>query len=116
MGCNGRAATVLLGEPMQSLNYHHLLYFWMVAREGGLAPAGKALRLSQSSLSGQIKRLEEQLGLTLFERRGRKLELTETAVMENVATTAETLRDLKALGLALACGTIGLWLMSGRPA
>lgn len=62
---------------MEWLNYHHLLYFWMVAREGGLAPAGKVLRLSQSSLSGQIKRLEEQLGLALFERRGRKLELTE---------------------------------------
>jgi LysR family transcriptional activator of nhaA len=63
---------------MEWLNYHHLLYFWMVAREGGLAPAGKALHLSQSSLSAQIKRLEDQLGLSLFERRGRKLELTET--------------------------------------
>ena len=62
---------------METLNYHHLLYFWMVAREGGLLPAGKVLRLSQSSLSGQIKRLEEQLGIPLFERRGRKLELTE---------------------------------------
>ena len=63
---------------MQWLNYHHLLYFWMVAREGGLAPAGKVLRLSQSALSGQIKSLEESLGHPLFERRGRKLELSET--------------------------------------
>lgn len=63
---------------MQWLNYHHLLYFWMVAREGGLAPAGKVLRLSQSALSGQIKLLEDSLGHALFERRGRKLELTET--------------------------------------
>ena len=39
---------------MEWLNYHHLLYFWTVAREGGLAPAGKALRLSQSAISGQI--------------------------------------------------------------
>ena len=62
---------------MEWLNYHHLLYFWMVAREGGLAPAGKVLRLSQSALSGQIKRLEETLGHPLFERRGRKLEMTE---------------------------------------
>jgi len=62
---------------MEWLNYHHLLYFWMVAREGGLAPAGKVLRLSQSALSGQIKRLEETLGQPLFERRGRKLEMTE---------------------------------------
>lgn len=63
---------------MEWLNYHHLLYFWMVAREGGLAPAGKVLRLSQSALSGQIKRLEDVLGQPLFARRGRKLEMTET--------------------------------------
>lgn len=63
---------------MEWLNYHHLLYFWTVAREGGLAPAGKALRLSQSAISGQIHRLEESLGHPLFERRGRKLEMTET--------------------------------------
>jgi LysR family transcriptional activator of nhaA len=63
---------------MEWLNYHHLLYFWTVAREGGLAPAGKVLRLSQSAISGQIHRLEESLGHPLFERRGRKLEMTET--------------------------------------
>lgn len=63
---------------MEWLNYHHLLYFWMVAREGGLAPAGKVLRLSQSALSGQIHRLEDTLGQPLFARRGRKLEMTET--------------------------------------
>lgn len=63
---------------MEWLNYHHLLYFWTVAREGGLLPAGKVLRLSQSALSGQIKRLEDTLGVALFERRGRKLEMTET--------------------------------------
>lgn len=63
---------------MEWLNYHHLLYFWMVAKEGGLAPAGKVLRLSQSALSGQINSLQQALGHPLFERRGRKLELTET--------------------------------------
>jgi len=63
---------------MEWLNYHHLLYFWTVAREGGLAPAGKALRLSQSAISGQIRTLEENLGHPLFERRGRRLEMTET--------------------------------------
>lgn len=62
---------------MDWLNYHHLLYFWTVAKEGGLAPAGKKLRLSQSALSGQIHRLEDILGHALFEKRGRKLELTE---------------------------------------
>lgn len=62
---------------MEWLNYHHLLYFWVVAREGGLAPAGKLLRLSHPTLSGQIRKLEESLGLDLFEKRGRRLELTE---------------------------------------
>ncbi|MCA9626540.1 MAG: transcriptional activator NhaR [Myxococcales bacterium] len=62
---------------MEWLNYHHLLYFWMVAREGGLVPAGKVLRLSHPTLSAQVHALEEQLGEKLFTKVGRKLELTE---------------------------------------
>ncbi|MBN2193242.1 MAG: LysR family transcriptional regulator [Polyangiaceae bacterium] len=62
---------------MEWLNYHHLLYFWTVAREGGLMPAGKVLRLSHSTLSAQIHALETALGEQLFTRVGRKLELTE---------------------------------------
>jgi LysR family transcriptional regulator, transcriptional activator of nhaA len=62
---------------MQWLNYHHLLYFYTVAREGGLAPASKQLRLSQSALSGQIKKLEQQLGQPLFTKHGRRLEMTD---------------------------------------
>ncbi|MBI5477665.1 MAG: transcriptional activator NhaR [Deltaproteobacteria bacterium] len=62
---------------MEWLNYHHLLYFWMVAREGGLAPAAAQLRLAQPTLSGQIHRLEATLGEKLFSRVGRRLELTE---------------------------------------
>ena len=45
---------------MDALNYHHLRYFWVVAREGGLVPAAKALRLSHPTLSAQIKLLEAQ--------------------------------------------------------
>lgn len=59
------------------LNYHHLLYFWTVAREGSLAAASKRLRLAQPTISTQIKTLEDQLGVALFDRSGRKLELTE---------------------------------------
>jgi len=62
---------------MEWLNYHHLLYFWVVAKEGGLAPAGKVLRLSHPTLSGQIRKLENDLDVKLFEKRGRKLVLTE---------------------------------------
>ena len=63
---------------MEWLNYHHLLYFWVVAREGGLGPAGKVLRLSHPTLSAQVKALEERLGEKLFTKVGRRLVLTET--------------------------------------
>lgn len=63
---------------MEWLNYHHLLYFWVVAREGGLGPAGQVLRLSHPTLSAQVKALEESLGEKLFTKVGRRLVLTET--------------------------------------
>jgi LysR family transcriptional activator of nhaA len=63
---------------MDWVNYHHLHYFWVVAREGGLVPAGKLLRLSHPTLSTQIHTLEAQLGEKLFTKVGRKLVLTET--------------------------------------
>ena len=63
---------------MNWLNYHHLLYFWVVAREGSLVAAGKVLRLSHPTLSAQIRALEEQLGEKLFMKAGRNLALTET--------------------------------------
>jgi LysR family transcriptional regulator, transcriptional activator of nhaA len=59
------------------LNYHHLLYFWTVARAGTIAKAGAELRLAQPTISSQIKLLEESLGHKLFERQGRKLVLTD---------------------------------------
>ncbi len=71
------ATYVLRMTPPSSLNYQHLLYFWMVAKEGGLAPAGKVLRLSHPTLSAQIHQLEDRLGEKLFTKVGRKLALTE---------------------------------------
>lgn len=65
-------------HAMEWLNYHHLLYFWVVAREGGLVPAGKVLRLTHPTLSAQIHALEDRLGDKLFTKVGRKLALTET--------------------------------------
>ncbi len=62
---------------MEWLNYHHLLYFWVVAKEGSIVRAGKELRLAHPTISGQIHRLEEVLGEKLFARRGRNLVLTE---------------------------------------
>jgi LysR family transcriptional activator of nhaA len=60
------------------LNYHHLLYFWVVAKEGGITQASKVLRLAHPTISSQIHRLEEVLGHKLFFRKGRTLALTET--------------------------------------
>jgi LysR family transcriptional activator of nhaA len=62
---------------MARLNFHHLHYFWAVAREGHLTRAAAQLHVSQSALSTQIKRLEDDLGQALFARSGRTLELTE---------------------------------------
>jgi LysR family transcriptional activator of nhaA len=62
---------------MEWLNYHHLLYFWLVAREGGLGPASNQLRLAQSTVSAQVRALEEALGEKLFTRSGRRLVMTE---------------------------------------
>ncbi len=62
---------------MSRLNYHHLHYFWAVAREGHLTRAAHQLHVSQSALSAQIKQLEDQLGQPLFNRQGRALQLTE---------------------------------------
>ena len=64
-------------RALEWLNYHHLLYFWVVAREGGLVAAGRVLNLSHPTLSAQIHSLENQLGEKLFVRTGRRLELTE---------------------------------------
>ena len=62
---------------MEWLNYHHLLYFYMVAKEGSIAKAAAALRVSQPTISAQLRTLEENLSDKLFKRIGRRLELTE---------------------------------------
>ena len=62
---------------MASLNLHHLRLFRATAREGTLTAAARALNISQSAVSTQIKALEADLGHDLFERRGRNLVLTE---------------------------------------
>ncbi|HET6415747.1 MAG TPA: LysR family transcriptional regulator [Polyangiales bacterium] len=62
---------------MSDLNYHHLRYFWGIAHEGKLTQAAERFNVSQSALSTQVKKLEDQLGHALFEREGRGLKLTE---------------------------------------
>lgn len=66
----------MFGALMPRLNYHHLYYFWQVARDGNLTRVATRLHVSQSALSTQIRQLEERLGHALFERQGRSLQLT----------------------------------------
>jgi LysR family transcriptional activator of nhaA len=73
----------------RSLNYQHLFYFWMVAREGRMSDAAKLLRLSSATLSVQIRLLEEHYEQKLFRRSGRTLELTD--VGRNVFRYAESI-------------------------
>lgn len=78
---------------MTTLNYHHLRYFWAVVREGSVVRAAAELRVSQPTISLQLKELERALGRKLFERAGRGLALTEAGrVAYNYA------REIFALG------------------
>ena len=62
---------------MENLNYHHLRYFWAVARGGNLTRAAADLHLTPQTVSTQIKDLERALGERLFRRSGRRLVLTD---------------------------------------
>ncbi|MEQ8803726.1 MAG: LysR substrate-binding domain-containing protein [Haliea sp.] len=84
---------------MRHLNFHHLYYFWVVAKEGHLTRAAKQLHVSQSALSSQIRQLQEQLGHELFSRDGRSLRLTEVGHL--VLEYAESIFSLGSELLAL---------------
>ncbi len=88
---------------MEWLNYHHLLYFWTVVRLGGLAPAAEELRLAPSTISAQIRRLEDSLSERLFRKAGRRLALTDMGRLvfgyadEIFATGREMLKAVQGL-------------------
>ena len=84
---------------MRNLNFHHLYYFWVVAKEGHLTRAAKQLHVSQSALSSQIRQLQDQLGHELFSREGRSLRLTEVGHV--VLEYAESIFNLGSELLAL---------------
>lgn len=81
---------------MDWLNYHHLRYFWTVAKEGSLRAAADKLRVSQPSISAQIGQLEEFLGHPLFRRSGRGMQLTEAGrqVLEYAEDIFSTGREM----------------------
>ncbi|MEL7304394.1 MAG: transcriptional activator NhaR [Myxococcota bacterium] len=66
---------------VEALNYHHLFYFWTVAREGGVSRASEKLNLAPSTVSGQLHQLEDALGHKLVERQGRGIVITDVGRM-----------------------------------
>lgn len=100
---------------MANLNLHHLRLFRAVARDGTLTGAARALNLSQSALSTQIKALEASLGNDLFERRGRGLVLTEAgrialdhaeAIFRTADDLSATLRNIGTVRRVLRIGAL----------
>ena len=78
--------------PLRRLNFRHLHYFWVVAKEEHLTRAAVKLHVSQSAISSQIRLLEEELGHDLFIREGRALRLTEVGSL--VLGYADSIFDL----------------------
>ena len=81
------------------LNYKHLHYFVSVAREGGIIRASERLHLAPQTLSGQIAQFEERIGVALFNRTGRRMELTPTGKLalsyaEEIFQTGAELEDI----------------------
>jgi LysR family transcriptional activator of nhaA len=99
---------------VRTLNFNHLYYFWVVARLGGVSAASRELRLTQPTISAQIKQLEHALGEPLFLRTGREMTLTSTGQVvmrhaEEMFRLAESMiQTLKgrsvASGMSLAVG------------
>ena len=84
---------------MNWLNYHHLQYFWVVAREGSVARASDVLHVTPATISIQLRDLEKTLGVELFRKSGRGLALTEmgTAVQayaQDIFSTGQELLDM----------------------
>tara|TARA_R100000900_G_scaffold16004_1_gene14048 strand:- start:179 stop:1126 length:948 start_codon:yes stop_codon:yes gene_type:complete len=108
----------LRGAPrMSRLNYHHLYYFWRVASEGKLTRVAEQQHVSQSALSAQIRQLEERMGKPLFERRNRKLVLTEAGrqvfnYAEVIFTKGEELESLISRGIEPEQQTIRIGMLS----
>jgi LysR family transcriptional activator of nhaA len=98
MGLNQASSFSMEATIVEWLNYHHLLYFYTVAREGSVTKASETLRLAQPTLSGQIRKLEDSLEEKLFARDGRKLVLTEAGQLvyryaEEIFTTGREMMD-----------------------
>ncbi|MCA1788845.1 MAG: LysR family transcriptional regulator [Thioalkalivibrio sp.] len=85
---------------MSRINFAHLRYFWAVAREGSVTAAADALKVTQPTISIQLRKLEEELGTELFHRHGNRLELTEAGrLVQEYAAEIFTLADAMELAV-----------------
>ncbi len=96
---------------MARLNYHHLHYSWAVAKNGNLTKTAQQLNVSQSALSSQIRQLENTMETVLFERKGRKLKLTEAGqhaltYAEDIFSKGNELESLLRTGIASTASTL----------
>lgn len=84
---------------LNNLNFRHLYYFWVIAREGSMASASDVLNLAPQTLSGQLATLEDAVGGLLFKREGRSLALTDLgrtvfSYADEMFVVAEELRQV----------------------
>jgi len=90
---------------MKWINYHHLIYFKEIAEKGSISKASQTLKVGQPALSSQLKSLEESLGVKLFERRNKRLFLTEPGkvALEYASQINSLGQELKAVIQGHAC-------------
>jgi LysR family transcriptional activator of nhaA len=105
---------------MEWLNYHHLYYFSVIAREGGLAAAARKLRLTHSTLSAQLRALEQHFGTKLFERRGKRLVLTPfgrdaASYAEDIFRLGSELNDVARGHVSPGRGALRVGVLAGLP-
>jgi LysR family transcriptional regulator, transcriptional activator of nhaA len=89
----------MYSSNVEWINYHHLLYFWTVAKEGSISKACDKLRLAQPTISGQLRHLEDALGEKLFTKAGRGLVMTEVGQVvfryaDDIFTLGRELQDV----------------------
>src|SRR4051812_22795273 len=99
------------------MTLQQLTYFLPAAGRGSFSAAAESLHMAQPSLSEQIRRLEAELGVSLFARTGRRLELTEAGrlllphaerTLEASRVAAESVREVRDVaGGTVAFGTFG---------
>ena len=91
----------------QSFNYRHLYYFWVVAKEGGIARAAERLDMAVQTISAQVRELEKALGVSLLRSEGRNLVLTDAGVAR-VFHPGATREDIVGAIAALSAGARAL--------